>query len=113
MNGSRNLLLADRGMDWETGGEYAPSGNMTQTRRPRKGLRARQMLLRPELGEGRGLREHRPAKDPPPDLAIEIEVSRTVLGRCRSTAAFKIPEVWRYDGTTTDRALAPAGRVVP
>ena len=36
--------------------------------------------------------------DPPPDLAIEIEVSRTVLDRLDLYAALGIPEVWRYDG---------------
>ncbi len=34
--------------------------------------------------------------DPPPDLAIEIEVSRTALKRMSVYAALKIPEVWRF-----------------
>ena len=38
------------------------------------------------------------ATDPPPDLAIEIEVSRSVLPRLPVMAAFKVPEVWRFDG---------------
>ncbi|APW59015.1 Uma2 family endonuclease [Paludisphaera borealis] len=40
--------------------------------------------------------------DPPPDLAIEIDVtsdSRHRLGIC---AALKIPEVWRFDGDRQD-----------
>lgn len=36
--------------------------------------------------------------DPPPDLVVEIEVSRTVLDRLDLYAALGVPEVWRYDG---------------
>jgi Uma2 family endonuclease len=35
--------------------------------------------------------------DPPPDLAIEIEVTRSALNRMGIYAALGIPEVWRYD----------------
>jgi len=38
--------------------------------------------------------------DPPPDLAIEVEVSRTALNRLSIYAALGIPEVWRFDGET-------------
>jgi Uma2 family endonuclease len=37
-------------------------------------------------------------QDPPPDLFIEIEVSRTVLDRIGLAAALGVPEVWRFDG---------------
>jgi Uma2 family endonuclease len=37
-------------------------------------------------------------KDPPPDLALEIEVTRSSLDRLSIYAALKIPEVWRFDG---------------
>jgi Uma2 family endonuclease len=40
-----------------------------------------------------------PAIDPAPDVAIEIEVSRSVINRLSILAAFKVPEVWCYDGT--------------
>lgn len=36
--------------------------------------------------------------DPPPDLAVEIEISRRVLDRLGLLAALGIPEVWRFDG---------------
>jgi hypothetical protein len=35
--------------------------------------------------------------DPPPDLAIEIDVSRSSLKRLAIFAALRIPEVWRFD----------------
>jgi Uma2 family endonuclease len=38
--------------------------------------------------------------DPPPDIAVEIEVSRSVLDRLGIYAALRVPEVWRYDGRT-------------
>jgi Uma2 family endonuclease len=40
------------------------------------------------------------AKDPPPDLMIEVEVSRSALNRMPIFAAFKVPEVWRFDTRT-------------
>ena len=38
--------------------------------------------------------------DPPPDLAVEVEVSHSVLDRLQIYAALRIPEVWRFDGET-------------
>ena len=39
-------------------------------------------------------------QDPPPDLVIEIEISRRLLDRQSIYAALGVPELWRYDGTT-------------
>ena len=39
------------------------------------------------------------ASDPPPDLALEIEVSRNIINRLGIYAAMRIPEVWRWDGS--------------
>ncbi|MGA2704216.1 MAG: Uma2 family endonuclease [Isosphaeraceae bacterium] len=36
--------------------------------------------------------------DPPPDLAIEIEISRSVLNRLGIYGALGVPEIWRFDG---------------
>jgi Uma2 family endonuclease len=39
------------------------------------------------------------AVDPPPDLAIEIEVSHSAMKKIHSIySAFGVPEVWRFDG---------------
>ncbi len=35
-------------------------------------------------------------KDPPPDLALEIDVTSSSMNRMRIYAAIKVPEVWRY-----------------
>lgn len=36
--------------------------------------------------------------DPPPDLAVEVEVSRSVIKRMKIYAALKVPEIWRFKG---------------
>jgi Uma2 family endonuclease len=36
--------------------------------------------------------------DPPPDLAVEVDVSRSSAGKLALYAAVGVPEVWRYDG---------------
>lgn len=41
-----------------------------------------------------------PAHDPPPDLVLEIEVSRSALNRMTILAALGVPEVWRCNGET-------------
>jgi Uma2 family endonuclease len=48
----------------------------------------------------RGRREWDPTRDPPPDLLLEIEISRSALPRLALYAAFGVPEVWRFDGET-------------
>jgi Uma2 family endonuclease len=37
-------------------------------------------------------------KDPPPDLTIEVDVSRSSLDRFKIYAALGVPEVWRLEG---------------
>ena len=39
-----------------------------------------------------------PGTDPPPDLAIEVDVSRSSVPKQPIYAALGIPEVWLYDG---------------
>lgn len=36
--------------------------------------------------------------DPPPDLVVEVEITRSALNKLRMFASMGIPEVWRYDG---------------
>jgi Uma2 family endonuclease len=48
----------------------------------------------------RGEEELDLARDPPPDLAVEVEVSRRLIPRIPIYAAMGIPEIWRYDGKT-------------
>jgi Uma2 family endonuclease len=49
--------------------------------------------------------------DPPPDLAIEVDVTRSSLNRMSIYATLGVPEVWRFDGTTlTFNVLQANGR---
>jgi Uma2 family endonuclease len=45
-----------------------------------------------------GIRELDFTRDPPPDLAIEIEVSRSIVDRIDICRAIGIRELWCYDG---------------
>jgi hypothetical protein len=54
------------------------------------------------------------AIDPPPDLAVEVDVSRSSLGKLNLYAAFGVPEVWRYDGQRLEvLTLGPKHRYLP
>src|SRR3990170_9128357 len=46
----------------------------------------------------RGKKEIDLAKDPPPDLIIEVDISRGSLNKFPIYAALGVPEVWRFDG---------------
>jgi Uma2 family endonuclease len=46
----------------------------------------------------RGLREVDLSVDPPPDLVLEMEMSRSALDKLVLFASMGIPEVWRSDG---------------
>ena len=51
--------------------------------------------------------------DPPPDLAVEVEISRSALDRMGIYAALGVPEVWRYDGAVLRvETLQPDGKYV-
>jgi Uma2 family endonuclease len=48
--------------------------------------------------------------EPPPDLAVEVEITSGVLERMPIYAALGVPEVWRCDGTDlTVHVLGPEG----
>lgn len=48
--------------------------------------------------------------DPPPDLAIEIDVSNSSIDKMAVYAELKVPEVWRFaDGKLTVNILTDAG----
>ncbi len=60
-------------------------------------------------------------RDPPPDIAVEIDVQHDSVGKLPLYAAFGVPEIWRYDGMalTMHRlagdhyVLAPASIALP
>jgi Uma2 family endonuclease len=48
--------------------------------------------------------------DPPPDLAIEIDVTHSSLNRLAIYAALGVPELWRLDGDTLTFYTLTAGQ---
>ena len=43
--------------------------------------------------------------DPPPDLAIEVEITRSVIDRLGIHSALGVPEIWRHDATSLEILL--------
>ena len=83
----------------ETGGKYLSSGQLTHQREDlERGFEPDECYYIQNWKAVGGLREIDFVKDPPPDLMIEVEVSRKVDNRLPIIASFRIPEVWRYDG---------------
>jgi Uma2 family endonuclease len=107
----------------ETGGSYLPGGNVTvKLRLKKRGFEPDECYYIQNRSRMAGRRELDPATDPPPDLVIEAEVSRTVTRRLTVFAGLGVPEVWRYDGTRVtvlllgpdgEYAESPASRAVP
>ncbi|OUC14922.1 MAG: hypothetical protein B0A82_09695 [Alkalinema sp. CACIAM 70d] len=53
------------------------------------------------------------AVDPPPDLAIEVDMTSLSLPRLPIYGALGIPEIWRYDGTRSQILVWQAGEYQP
>jgi Uma2 family endonuclease len=58
-----------------------------------------------------GVDEWEPGVHPPPDLAAEIEVTRSRLDRPAIYARLKIPELWRFNGETLRAFVLSRGGV--
>lgn len=55
-----------------------------------------------------------PKVDPPPDLAVEVDITRRSVARQPIYAALGVPELWRFDGKRlTVLALDNSGRYEP
>lgn len=55
-------------------------------------------------------RDYDTTSDPPPDLAVEIDVTSDSRKRLGIYAALKVPEVWRFDGSTLIVFILREGR---
>ena len=92
--------------------DFRPGGSMTFKRRDlRRGLEPDECYWvthwRAVLGRG----HYDPRRDPPPDLALEVEVTRSMLDRIGIYEVLGVPEIWRW--TSDDRLVflcrAPSG----
>jgi Uma2 family endonuclease len=87
----------------ELGLPIAGGGSTTFRRRAkRRGLEPDECFWIAHEAQVRGKERIDLRTDPPPDLAIEVEVTRSALNRLAIYAALRIPEVWRF----RDRGLA-------
>jgi Uma2 family endonuclease len=94
-----NLLIAT--LVEELGWNVASYGNTTFKRRKRRrGLEPDECYWIQNESLVRGKDRIDLRREPPPDLALEIEVSQSVLNRLSIYPALGFPEVWRLDGQT-------------
>jgi Uma2 family endonuclease len=78
--------------------EIRSFGSMTQRRRKNeRGLESDECYYFASEPLIRHKRDLDFAIDPPPDLAVEVEVSRSALGRLPVYASLGVPEIWRCD----------------
>jgi Uma2 family endonuclease len=64
----------------------------------RRGIEPDECYYLAHEAQMRGKRELDLPVDPPPDLAIEVDISRSSLNKLSIYASVGVPEVWLYDG---------------
>jgi Uma2 family endonuclease len=75
-----------------------------------RGLEADDCYYHRNLPRVRGKKRIDLSIDPPPDLAIEVDVTRSSLDRMAIYAALRVPEVWRWaEGKLTISVLNAKG----
>jgi Uma2 family endonuclease len=103
------ILLDEFGID------YKPAGSTTFRREDQeRGLEPDRSFYIANVGAILGRRTLDLSIDPPPDLAIEVEITRSALDRMGVYAGLGIPEVWRCDGESlfVHRLVAGAYEIV-
>jgi Uma2 family endonuclease len=96
----------------ELGWNIASFGSMTMKRRRRqRGLEPDQCYWIQNELLVRSRDDIDLRRDPPPDLAVEIDWTRSALNRLGVYAAMRVPEVWQYDGQSLRvQLLGPDGQ---
>ena len=78
-----------------------------------KGLEPDQCYYIQHEAQVRGVAQINLAQYPPPDLAVEIDITNSSLNRLAIYSALRIPELWRFDGTNlTMYTLQDEGYIV-
>jgi Uma2 family endonuclease len=83
--------------------EIQSIGSTTLRRKARrKGLEPDECYYVQHEAQVRSKPDYTPEIDPPPDLAVEVDVTHSSLSRLEIYAKLGVPEVWRYaDGSLT------------
>src|SRR5438445_9779024 len=91
------LFVTRLAEEWEI--PYEPLG-MTTWKMPgaAKGLEADQCYYIQHHAVAREKEVLDLETDPPPDLAIEVDITTSSLDRMEIYSKLRVPEVWRYDG---------------
>ena len=77
---------------------YSVGSTTWRRKRKKRGLEPDQCYYIQHEPFVRGKKKIDLSVDPPPDLAVEIEITRSALDRVGIYAAIGIPELWRFDG---------------
>jgi Uma2 family endonuclease len=86
-----SLLAIVLGMPFQSGGSTTMKRKLKK-----KGLEPDDCYWFEHEKRMRGKRRLNLKLDPPPDLAVEVDVTRSVIKRMKIYAAFKVPEIWRF-----------------
>ncbi len=94
---------------WELQIPIKSGGSFTHKREDRqKGLEPDECYWIQNEPVVRGKRDIDLTRDPPPDLALEIDITRSSLDRLSIYASLEVPEVWRFDGQSLSVYLLQA-----
>ncbi|MCI0639018.1 MAG: Uma2 family endonuclease [Gemmataceae bacterium] len=64
----------------------------------KKGLESDECYWIANAAKMKGKKQFDVKRDPSPDLAVEVDISKSSLDRMGIYAALNVPEIWRYDG---------------
>ena len=109
---ARALAILVRGLAAEFGVKVKSAGSTTLSREALEaGVEPDECFYLGSYAAIRGKRDLDFDHDPPPDLAVEAENTRTVLDRLPIYAALRVPEVWRHTraGVVEIRVLRSTG----
>jgi Uma2 family endonuclease len=87
-------------------------GSMTIRRRKKlRGLEPDECFWIQNEALVRQLESYDLRRDPPPDLVVEVDISRSAVNRMGIYAALKVPEVWRFRNAILEfHVLGPDGK---
>jgi Uma2 family endonuclease len=96
---NRTLALLAEVTAEETGRNFRGAGSTTFRRKDRaKGFEPDSCFYFGHAASIRRKKEIDLTVDPPPELVIEVDISRSSLDRLPIFAAIGVTEIWRYDG---------------
>jgi Uma2 family endonuclease len=98
------VLAEELGMEINSGGSTT-----YRRRRKKRGLEPDDSYWIANEPKVRGKRRINLNVDPPPDLAIEVDLTNSCLDRQSIYAALKVPEVWRLAGNSLAFLILGAG----